>query len=251
MLRKDGYPEENELVICTVTKIQHHSVFCSLDEYENKSGMLHISEISAGRVRNITEYVKEGKTIVCKVLKLDREKGYIDLSLRRVTESQKKAKATSIKKYQSAFKLVEAAAQEAKLEAQPLWDELDAKKDSFESVFDLFQAVVEGTAKLPLTGPALAAVQKTVLERLKPARVSIKGQLEIVSYDPNGVGLIKDAFAQATSLSAAYLGGGRYGITVIAKDYKKAEAALKTDLDAITKKLEKRTAKVVFARTDR
>ncbi len=251
MLQKEGYPEENEIVICTVTKIQHHSVFCSLDEYANKSGMLHISEIAAGRVRNITEYVREGKTVVCKVLQISKEKGYIDLSLRRVTESQKKAKATSIKKYQAAYKMIESAAPEAKIEADALWAELDAKKEPYEHVFDLFQAVVEGAAKLPLESPALEAMQKTVLERLKPASVTIKGQLEIVTFAPNGVELIKEAFAAAPKLGAHYLGGGKYGCSVTAKDYKKAEAILKTDLDIMSKMIEKKSATFKFERTDR
>jgi translation initiation factor 2 subunit 1 len=251
MLRKEGYPEENEIVICTVTKIQHHSVFCTLDEYQNKSGMLHISEISAGRVRNITEYVREGKTIVCKVLKLDRERGYIDLSLRRVTEAQKKQKAQGIKKYQTAYKIVEAAAEPAGMKAEALWNELDQKRGNFETVFDLFQGVVEGTSSIPLTGAAKDAVTKVVTDRLRPASVAIKGQLEIVTYAPNGVALIQQAFAAAPKLGASYLGGGKYAVEVTAKDYKKAEAVLKTELDAAAKVIEKKSAKYIFTRTDR
>ena len=57
LYQKKGLPEESELVICTVTKIQYHSVFVKLDEF-NHSGMIHISEISPGRIRNIGDYVK-------------------------------------------------------------------------------------------------------------------------------------------------------------------------------------------------
>ena len=67
LYKKQGYPEEEELVLCTVTNVQHHSVFVNIDEY-NLSGMIHISEVSPGRIRNIRDYVKEGKVIVCKVL---------------------------------------------------------------------------------------------------------------------------------------------------------------------------------------
>ena len=34
LLKKKGFPEEDELVMCTVTKVQFHSVFCNLDEYD-------------------------------------------------------------------------------------------------------------------------------------------------------------------------------------------------------------------------
>src|SRR3989304_3207775 len=62
--RKKGFPEEHELLICTVTKVDLQGVFVSIDEYAIQ-GMIHISEIAPGRIRNIRDYVKEGKVIVC------------------------------------------------------------------------------------------------------------------------------------------------------------------------------------------
>jgi len=71
LLKKEGFPEEDELVMCTITKVQFHSVFANLDDY-GKNGMIHISEVSPGRIRNIRDFVKEGKKVVCKVLELIR-----------------------------------------------------------------------------------------------------------------------------------------------------------------------------------
>ena len=98
--QKKGIPEENEIVICTVKKILPHGVFVGLDEYKDKEGLIHISEISPGRVRNIRDFVKEGKRIVCKILKINLERNHIDLSLRRVTQSQRINKNTSYKQEQ-------------------------------------------------------------------------------------------------------------------------------------------------------
>jgi translation initiation factor 2 alpha subunit (eIF-2alpha) len=47
------------------------------------------------------------------------------------------------------------------------------------------------------------------------------------------------------------LGGGKYSVSVTAKDYKKAEAVLKAELEKLMKPLEKRAAKLHFERTDR
>ena len=97
LLKKEGFPEEGELVMCTVTNVQYHSVFVRLEEY-GKSGMIHISEVSPGRIRNIRDFVKEGKKVICKVLRINLERGHIDLSLRRVSEAQKRNKANDLKK---------------------------------------------------------------------------------------------------------------------------------------------------------
>ena len=69
---KDGYPEVNEIVVCTVRKIYGNSTFVYLTEYE-KEGVLTISEIAAGRIRNLRDHVVEDKTIICKILRVDKK----------------------------------------------------------------------------------------------------------------------------------------------------------------------------------
>ncbi|MBD3259227.1 S1 RNA-binding domain-containing protein, partial [Candidatus Woesearchaeota archaeon] len=114
-------PEVSEIVLCTVTKIHHTSVFVTLDEYSNKSGMMHISEISPGRIRTIGDYVKEGKKIICKVLRVDKDRGHIDLSLRRVNEGKRREKNDQLKREQKAEKTVDFVAEQLKLKPRELY----------------------------------------------------------------------------------------------------------------------------------
>ena len=123
LFKKQGFPEESDLVLCTVTSVQYHSVFVDIDEY-GKSWMIHISEVSPGRIRNIRDFVKEGKKIVCKVLRINEEKGYIDLSLRRVNESEKRRKIDDIKKEQNAEKIIEIAAKKIGIKTEQLYKEI-------------------------------------------------------------------------------------------------------------------------------
>src|SRR3989338_3986262 len=106
LLKRQGFPEEGEFVLATVTAVQHNSVFTTLDEY-GKTGLIHISEVAPGRIRNIRDFVIEGKKVVCLVLRIDVEKGHIDLSLRRVNENQKREKLSQIKQEQKAEKIIE------------------------------------------------------------------------------------------------------------------------------------------------
>src|SRR3989338_3423064 len=123
-LKKDGFPEEDELVMCTITKVQPHSVFCNLDEYD-KGAMIHISEVSPGRIRNIRDFVKEGKKVVCKVLRVNEEKGHIDLSLRRVTETQRRLKVDEIKQEQKSEKIIEFVTKNNNLDLNKFFNELE------------------------------------------------------------------------------------------------------------------------------
>ena len=112
--KKKGLPGENEIVICTVKKILYHSIFVDLDEYEKQDGMIHISEIAPGRIRNIRDYVKEGKKLVCIVLRVNEKQRQVDLSLRRVSMSLRNKKNDEFKQEIKAEKLMESVAKQQK-----------------------------------------------------------------------------------------------------------------------------------------
>ncbi|HID47317.1 MAG TPA: S1 RNA-binding domain-containing protein, partial [Methanococcaceae archaeon] len=105
-MRKD-FPEEGELVIGTVVDVKPYGAFVQLLEYPNREGMIHISEVSSGWVKNIRDHVKRGQRVVAKVMRVDKKKGHIDLSLKRVTEQQKKAKIQEWQRFQRAEKLLQ------------------------------------------------------------------------------------------------------------------------------------------------
>src|SRR5439155_14476871 len=86
------WPDEGDLVVCTVTNVKNFGAFVTLDEYEAKEGFIHIAEVSSGWIKYIRDYIREGQKVVCKVLKVDKEKGNIDLSLKAVNEHQRREK---------------------------------------------------------------------------------------------------------------------------------------------------------------
>ena len=238
--KKQGFPEENELVICTVTKVQYHSVFVNLDEYD-KAGMIHISEVSPGRIRNIRDFVKEGKKVVCSVLRVNREKGYIDLSLRRVNEGQKRAKVDEIKKEQMAEKIVEFVAKKLNKEVKGLYSDVSEKiLAKHDSLYDCFEEVVskEGLLeKLGLEKGVAKDLEEAIKQRIKEAKVNIEGKLKLVSYAPDGIEIIKETLKKAKEVgkddfTIKYLGGGNYNVEVSAKDFKEAEKILKNATEA-------------------
>ena len=231
---KKGFPEEGEIVFCTVTNVQYNSVFVKLDEYERKSGMIHISEISPGRIRNIRDYVKEGKVIICKVLRVNKERGHIDLSLRRVNESQRREKVEERKQQVIAENIIKSYAllHDRKLNEvyQPIADKL---LKNYNSIYEAFEDVVENDVKLSSLGlgkKEAEEIESIIRERIKPKQVTIEGELEVESYAENGVELVNDLLTKIMSidekLSATFLGAGRFKISVTAHDYKEAESIM-------------------------
>ncbi|WP_342048432.1 S1 domain-containing post-transcriptional regulator GSP13 [Bacillus sp. OTU530] len=68
-----------------VTGIQGYGAFVALDE--STQGLVHISEITNGYVKDIHDFLKVGDEVQVKVLSVDEESGKISLSLKAIQES--------------------------------------------------------------------------------------------------------------------------------------------------------------------
>lgn len=257
--QKQGFPSEDEILLCTVSNVQYNSVFCTLDEYPNKSGMIHISEVTAGRIRNIREYVQEGKKVVCKVLHVDTQKGHIDLSLRRVSEGQRRDKNAAIKQEQKAEHIVEHLAKSQKLDADKLYQEISsAIFEHYEYLYLAFQDIVDDAfslSKTKLDKKLAKQLEDAVKEKIKPKEVQVGGIFHISTYAENGVAKVRDALVQAREKSLPsiihYLGAGQYRITVTAEEYKDAEKRLKLAIDTVQDAFKKVAAsEVSFERVE-
>jgi len=229
LLQKEGFPEEDELVMSTITKVQFHSVFANLDEY-GKSGMIHISEVSPGRIRNIRDFVKEGKKVVCKVLRINKDKGHIDLSLRRVTETQRRSKVDEIKQEQKAEKILEFVAKDAKIDVKKLFEELSENiSKKYVSLYEFFQQIVTDNNAIKdanINAKIAKNLEEAVKSRIKPAIVRVEGKLKLTSYESNGVDIIQEALKKAEesakeNVSIKYLGAGSYNLVVNASSFKR------------------------------
>ena len=241
MLKKQGLPEPNEIVICTVRKILFHSVFVELDEYQNIEGMVHISEISPGRIRNIRDFVREGKKIVCKVLKVNQERNHIDLSLRRVSRSEALTKTYDFKQDLKAEKLIESIAKKLKKETSLVFKEIGEKLISnFGSLNRGLSEISEDNEKIKILN--LNKLYETILletinEKIKKQEVSISATIELRSTAPDGVSKIKRILKNIANENSKinYISAPKYKILVNADDYKTAENNLSTIREKLTK----------------
>ena len=253
LYRKQGFPEEGELVICTVGKVHFHTVFIKLDEYD-KQGVIHISEISPGRIRNIRDYVKEGKKIICKILRVNKERGHIDLSLRRVTDMQRKAKNNEIKQEQLAEKIVEQVAKKLKKNLHVFYDEITSKVfEKYPTLFECFNDFALGNADLrefKINAKDIEELEILIKQRIKPKEIQVKGHFEIKFYQDNGLDLVKKTFSEIEmeNLEVSYLGGGKYKLVITSPDYKTGEKVLDKSLKKVNYFVEENEGEVEFVR---
>ncbi|MFC5560183.1 S1 domain-containing post-transcriptional regulator GSP13 [Ureibacillus thermophilus] len=77
-----------DVVTGKVTGIQPYGAFVALDE--ETQGLVHISEITYGYVRNIEDYFKIGDEVQVKILDIDERNEKISLSTRALQDPPQK-----------------------------------------------------------------------------------------------------------------------------------------------------------------
>ena len=72
----------NDIIEATVTGIQKYGAFVLInDKYD---GLIHISEISSGYVKNINDYIKIKDKIYAQVVDIDKENNKFKLSIKNI-----------------------------------------------------------------------------------------------------------------------------------------------------------------------
>ncbi len=77
--------ETGSVVTGKVTGIQPYGAFVALDE--ETQGLVHISEITHGFVKDVSEHLSVGDEVKVKVLSVDEAAGKISLSIRATEEA--------------------------------------------------------------------------------------------------------------------------------------------------------------------
>ena len=234
MVRVD-FPEEGELVVCSVQNVKTFGAFVTLDEYQGKEGFIHITEVASGWIKYIRDHVREGQKIVCKVLRVDESKGHIDLSLKQVNEHQKRETIQRWKNEQKAEKLLSFVAEKLGKPVEACYDEFGyALIDKFGTLYSAFEQACLDPKLLEREGFKAEWTRhfmQVATDNIEPPYVQIDGFLELTCYSPDGIGHIRDALVKiekdgATSVLVQYIGAPKYRIVVRSSDYKKAEDAL-------------------------
>ncbi|MDR2866503.1 MAG: translation initiation factor IF-2 subunit alpha [Methanomassiliicoccaceae archaeon] len=236
MTRARGFPEDGELVVCTVKDVKNFGAFVTLDEYNNKEGFVHVRDVTTGWVKYIRDFIREGQKVVCKVLGVDSSKGHIDLSLKSVNEHQKREKVQQWKNEKKAEKLMEIIAERMKISVDSAYDLFGNRVlDAYETLYGAFETVAASADEFreEFSGNWVDVFVEVAVENVTLSYVQIEGILELRSSAPNGVDLIKNAMkkgekaAEGANVVLQYVGAPRYRIVITADEYKEAEEVMK------------------------
>jgi translation initiation factor 2 subunit 1 len=250
-------PEEGEIVIVTVKEITGHGAYVRLDEYSNLTGFLHISEIATGWIRNIERYVKPKQKAVLKVIRVNKNRSEVDLSLKQVSGEERKSKLIEVKKNEKATAFMEMVKVKANLTDNQVHEIEDKILQKYDYLYDFFETVakkgIDSARNLGLSPEVLTAVEDES-NKIQVPHVEIRGILEISSKDPNGIEVIKGILSPLQTsksnvkVNISYIVAPKYRIVVRAENFKIAEKTMNNILEKIRSSIDKYQGKFNFSR---
>ncbi len=258
MLKKE-YPDEGEFVIGTVIKVQNYGAFVSLDEYPDREGFIHIAEIASGWVKRIRNHIKEKQKVVCKVMSIDKSKGHVDLSLKRVNDHQKREKIKEWKNNRKAARLFEMLAEELGKTIEECFDSFGEKLvQQYGSLYEAFEEAAYDPDILEedgFSGEWLEPLTQIAKDNIAIQFVEITGHLDVSCYQPDGIDHIQEALSRAEEskyddviIEIHYIGAPHYTINVKAPDYKIAEDEMKKAVDRAEQIITEHEGTITFHR---
>lgn len=258
-MNKKEFPDEGELVVGTIIKVQNYGAFVSLDEYPSREGFIHIAEVATGWVKRIRNHIKEKQKIVCKVMNVDSSKNHVDLSLKRVNEHQKRDKIQEWKNSQKSTRLLQMVAKKIGKTVEECYSEfasqLISKYGSLYVAFEEFAYDSDAVKKDGFSGYWFEEFEKIAKENITIPFVEISGYLEVNSWIPDGIKYIRNSLSEAehseyddVEITIKYIGAPQYIINVKAPDYKIAEGELKKSIEKIKENLKNHNGTCEFHR---
>jgi len=232
-------PRPLELVVGTVVRIENHGAYVTLDEYGSLEAYVPLNEVSHSWFKSIREVLKVGQKRVFKVIRVDPRHSHVDVSLKRVSEREAKAKMLEWKRLQRALRLVELAAEKLGKSVEEAMAEATKLEEHYGELFAGFEAAArEGRGALAKAGvkePWLSAFYELAKSHVKLPKVKLSAVISVMC--PHGDGLerllkilsaweeVKDRYP-ALDVRFYTVGSPKYKLDVEAYEPKLAEAFL-------------------------
>ncbi|KAI8805916.1 hypothetical protein BJ742DRAFT_740918 [Cladochytrium replicatum] len=221
---ENRYPEIDDLVMVNVRQIAEMGAYVHLMEYNNIEGMILLSELSRRRIRSIQKLIRVGQKQVVVVIRVDKEKGYIDLSKRRVSPEDVIKCEEKYRKSSVVHSIMYHVAQKLDMELEQLYQEVGwPLYKQYGHAFDAFMVAIKYvlnstthllfTEILAISEPdelfkniemsvdVRRELMSMIRRRMTPKEIKIRADLEVTCFGYEGIDAIKAALAAGEECS--------------------------------------------------
>ncbi|QGA80188.1 S1 RNA-binding domain-containing protein [Candidatus Nanohalobium constans] len=243
-------PDEGDLIVVTISDVDKNSAYADLDEYEDVSGLIHISEASRSWVEDLTREIDEGEKTVAQVIDVDDDT--ITLSLKRVNDNNKREAMSRWNKEQKAEKFVEDLHEELDMDKDEIFEEVVfPMQREVGSAFHGFEisTAEEDRLKEFLDEDVVEAVQEVAKKNIDLKQEKFEGEIELEFTSENGIQKIKDSLEDlGEGVEVKYVSAPDYSITSWGRTQELAKKRMDEAVEKIRSKADELDGRFEFSR---
>ncbi len=245
---RNKYPNFNDNVVVRIEKMEDTGATVSLLEYNDIQGIVLRTQFAKKFIRSIKKVIRVGSIEVVNVLRVDENKGFIDLSKSVMTP---KDCEKGIEKYEKA-KLVHLIANQICERLNIDYIEFCEKfiwklYDKYEHAYIAFRIINEDDANIIFKDFEFDDnTKKIIIEEIKKKMISpiskIRGDFEIKCFTENGIDSIKEALNienidNSEKIELKLVSSPQFLIQMDTRDTENGLILIKSILDKIEKKI--------------
>lgn len=185
-----------------VKQIAEMGAYVKLLEYDNIDGMILLSELSRRRIRSIQKLIRIGRNEVVVVLRVDKEKGYIDLSKRRVSPEDVVKCEERYNKSKAVHSILRHVAEKTQTPLEELYKNIGWPLNRiYGHSYDAFKlSITNPSVWDDVTFPSEPVKQELlqyISKKLTPNPTKVRADVEVTCFGYDGIDAVKDALRAA------------------------------------------------------
>lgn len=211
------FPAIDSNVLVQVNKVDEKmGAYVSLLEYDGREGRINPSEISKRRIRSLLKILRIGSTEIVTVVSVDEEKGYIDLSKKRVDEGDRAPAQEKYMKAKAIHGIMQHVARNHDISCEELCSKVswplqelhgcayDAFRQHINEEMDIWADVdfsQPGEDLSALAEKLKADIELNLRRRLMNAMARLQAKVEVACSEYEGIDAVKAALLEGFKAS--------------------------------------------------
>lgn len=231
-------PEVGDYVVVNIEDVDKNSAYANLEEYDDLTGLIHISEVSRSWVQDARKELSEGEKTVAQVLEIEDEDN-INLSIKRVNDRNKREALSRLNKEQKAKSFLEQLGEKLGKDLDEVYEEIGFKlQKEFGSSFKGFEISVGEESRLQelFDDEIVTAIQDVAKQNIDLKKEKLEGEIKLEFKQGDGLQRIKKTlgdYEDETGVEIKYISAPKYSI----KTWGRTKDITKKKMDSTLEKI--------------